>query len=372
MASKFSIIARPSSSETSQVQSTADAPPKQEASFQLVSVIAGIVGTLMTAFTILALYIYLRRKRGRQHATKRISAESTSTTVAPSRQSYGLRSTSSLPSWNKLKNEKIVSLTRSPCVTIPPPVLALPLCGLDEPPIRFQPASFQRYHRKSEAYAVPASTALSRQVGQLREQDLFCTRNIQDITGNFTGPLSEENGTSGSSLCQSPVTKVALPNFPSPISPCGVSITTRTGSSRDSSIEMHRLSHFECMHRISRSIPSPSLEIPDEFRFGVPVSNTPCRVYENSCKRNRTRSCSSSVIVLPGRSANNSISSKAPLRATASIISRWRKVRDAEVEWAESDLFDLLQSISDLAVDDDVYGEGNIIKGWGGYKTPPV
>ncbi|KAM5475656.1 hypothetical protein MauCBS54593_001348 [Microsporum audouinii] len=83
-------------------------------------------------------------------------------------------------------------------------------------------------------------------------------------------------------------------------------------------------------HLMDNAIPSPSLyfsaSIDIESLMFPPEVDKP-----ESCLLSRSRTKSSSVIILPGSSPDsktNTSGSSKPLRATPSIISRWRKVRD--------------------------------------------
>lgn len=83
-------------------------------------------------------------------------------------------------------------------------------------------------------------------------------------------------------------------------------------------------------HFMDNAIPSPSLY----FSASIDVESLMFPSETNkteSCLLSRSRTKSSSVILLPGSSPDskqNSVGSSKPLRVTPSIISRWRRVRE--------------------------------------------
>lgn len=86
----------------------------------------------------------------------------------------------------------------------------------------------------------------------------------------------------------------------------------------------------DASHFMENAIPSPSLYFSasidvESLMFPSETNNT------ESCLLSRSRTKSSSVILLPGSSPDskqNSVEGSKPLRVTPSIISRWRRIRD--------------------------------------------
>lgn len=87
-------------------------------------------------------------------------------------------------------------------------------------------------------------------------------------------------------------------------------------------------------HRIENPIPSPSLDFPSQFGFESllfpPNPHFPHRMSSMKSCQAHSITKSSSVITLPGRSTSNStLSGAPPLHISASVLSRWRRTREA-------------------------------------------
>ncbi|EEP76015.1 predicted protein [Uncinocarpus reesii 1704] len=296
--------------------------PKQEYSLRLIAIVASTVGAMVFALISLALYLYSRRRATSRTLRYSLNEPKASAPVF-SNEAHKRWFCWPLPSRKMFKQEEHDSNSSS---SQRGPELLQHICFL-----------LSQRNDLQTSGDIPTSRTMPTNLEPHKEGHPLPNTKTRYDSGN----------------CGIEQSSPQTPN------PSRTSLTTVGETpSRSLSMESNKSSLSERFHRISRSIPSPSLDLPDEFRLEIPMSNTlPRRDNGKSPKPTHTRSCSSSVIVLPGRSASNSLSSRTPLHATASVLSRWRRVRDAgpDLTNRRSDLFDLLQSISDLAVDEEEY-----------------
>lgn len=373
----YLIVSTSTTSKSRRAHHSGDSFSKQEPSLRIALIVASIASALVAILIILGLYLHNRQKQGLQHATGISIAERfaclRSITSPPAGEAPEDQPSATLATRSESRRVNTVLKPPPTFITYPPPMRAIPQ-RVGELRIHSQPGRSRHYYQtQTGAEKHPASVLLSdNSRPPFKQSRLSGTQRGSDPTMHLT----TKNGTSPSSLSELPATETREGKSSCPTSRCGNRVTTLSGPSRGSSRRTTPSSCAEYLPRISKSIPSPSLDIPDDFGLEDLTNSSPRSGHGQSIRRMHTRSCSSSVIILPGRGASNSTSSNGtPLRATASVLSRWRKVRDLGPDLAVSrrnDVFDLLQTISDLTTDDVLDDEGRGSEGHSGRGTSIV
>lgn len=311
----------------------------------------GLAGVLVMIMIGLALYIYRRRTRAFQSAPNLPTSETLvdleNSTPRPVSECSEPQSLAILVTRNgstKVDAGREMKITTSSS----DPALSHPAA---ESPIYSQPKP-----RLGQIQASPNRLPASGLLQDSSKQPLGDCR-IPEMQQRSTSPARLETENAASSTFSSETSaKTTQEILPYSKIHRGSLVTQSTDPTRHFSARTSLSSRHKYLLQISKSIPSPSLDMPEDF--GLKCSPYPLSscASERSTRLAHARSRSSGVVVLPGRSVSNSTSSnKTPLRATASVLSRWRKTRDLESDLSSpsNDLFDVLQTVSDLDINEE-------------------
>ncbi|KAI2002829.1 hypothetical protein LOZ39_006534 [Ophidiomyces ophidiicola] len=354
----------------------------EEASLRLALVVAGTVGGILIFFTLLTCYVYVRQ--GRVPMARRIpGSRSTSKSTALLTSASNLLGRA--PLCRRLSSQDTSSKKKEDT-------------GLTKPsPSQIAPAVSHTSGNTDSSFIQPHCRPLQIRKGSLgpmpydfpRPPPLSCHTMESETQSTLSNQVDVSINAVQRQTCDPTdcCFDIIDPPCSSPLPPatcCGesgfpsielfhqVSGSTLRESLDRRSLQSNPVIFFEeDLDRIGTPSPSPSLDPLQEF--ASEHSEPSSRPTKQVSRHAHTRSCSSTVIVLPGRSPRASISSLPPLHATASVISSWRKTRDPEAgiaAYQREDVSSLFQFIANLNVDDEVYDEESSIETYNNDHVP--